>query len=101
MAGGVRLVVRLSPRASRNGVDGIAVDAAGLPVLKLRLTAPPVDGAANAFLIDWLAGALSLRKSDITIHSGAPGRTKVLHLAGEPASLVARLEKTISDPAGR
>ena len=97
MSGGVRLVVRLSPRASRNGVDGIALDAAGLPVLKLRLTAPPVHGAANACLIDWLAKAVSLRKSDITLHSGAASRTKVLYLAGEAVGLSARLDQLVSE----
>jgi len=44
---GVRLAVWLTPRASRNGVDGIASDAGGRPVLRIRLNAPPVDGAAN------------------------------------------------------
>ena len=68
--GGVRLAVRLTPRASRNCVDGIARDVEGRPILKLRLVAPPVEGAANDALIAFLAKTLSLRKADIAIRSG-------------------------------
>ena len=90
--GGVRLALRLSPRASRTELDGIVQDAEGRPLLKLRLAAPPVDGAANAALIALLAKALSLRKADITIRSGETGRTKILHLAGDTAALMQRLD---------
>jgi uncharacterized protein (TIGR00251 family) len=90
--GGVRLALRLSPRASRTQVDGIVQDAEDRPLLKLRLAAPPVDGAANAALISLLAKALSLRKADITIRSGEASRIKVLHLAGDPAALMQRLD---------
>ena len=90
--GGVRLALRLSPRASRTGVDGIMQDAEGRPLLKLRLAAPPVDGAANAALIALLAKALSLRKADITIRSGETGRVKILHLSGEPQMILQKLD---------
>ena len=90
--GGVRLALRLIPRASRNGVDGIVQDAEGRPLLKLRLVAPPVEGAANAALIAFLANALSLRKADITIRSGETSRVKILHLAGDSAAILQRLD---------
>jgi len=90
--GGVRLALRLTPRASRTGVDGITQDAEGRPLLKLRLAAPPVNGAANAALIALLAKTLSLRKADIAIRSGETSRTKVLHLTGDPAALMQRLD---------
>ncbi len=90
--GGVRLALRLTPRASRNGVDGIIQDGEGRPLLKLRLVAPPVEGAANKALIAFLAKTLSLRKADITIRSGETGRIKILHLAGDSATLVQRLD---------
>lgn len=93
VADGVRLAVRLSPRASRDAMEGVAADADGRPLLKLRLTAPPVDGAANAALIAFLADALALRKADIAIRSGETGRTKILHLSGDSALLASRLEK--------
>ena len=89
--GGVRLAVRVTPRASRNGIDRIAADAEGRPVLKVRLMAPPVEGAANAALVAWLAGALDLRKADITIRSGETGRTKIVELAGDAALLSKKL----------
>lgn len=90
--GGVQLALRLTPRASRNGVDGIADDAEGRPMLKLRLVAPPVEGAANKALIAFLAKTLSLRKADITIRSGETSRIKLLHLAGDSAAIVRKLD---------
>ena len=90
--GGVRLALRLTPRASKNGVDGIVADADGRPLLKLRLVAPPVDGAANEALIAYLAKTLSLRKADITIRSGETSRVKILHLAGDSAAILHKLD---------
>ncbi|HKQ45224.1 MAG TPA: DUF167 family protein [Rhizomicrobium sp.] len=90
--GGVRLALRLTPRASRNGVDGVTADAEGRPLLKLRLVAPPVDGAANEALIAFLAKTLSLRKADIAIRSGETGRIKILHLAGDSAAILQKLD---------
>ena len=100
-ADGVRLAVRVTPRASRNAVGGVAMDAEGRALMKIRLAAPPVDGAANDALIDFLAGALSLRKRDIEIRSGETGRVKILHLSGDAAAILARLEamlRAISPP---
>jgi uncharacterized protein (TIGR00251 family) len=90
--GGVRLALRLTPRASRNGVDGVVADAEGRPLLKLRLKAPPVEGAANEALIAYLAKNLSLRKADIIIRSGETGRIKILHLAGDSAAILQKLD---------
>jgi uncharacterized protein (TIGR00251 family) len=89
--GGVRLALRLTPRASRNGVDGVVADAEGRPLLKLRLVAPPVEGAANEALIAYLAKTLALRKADITIRSGETSRVKILHLAGDSAAIIQKL----------
>jgi uncharacterized protein (TIGR00251 family) len=88
---GVLLAVRLSPRASRDAIEGITVDAAGRPLLKVRLTAPPVEGKANAALVAFLANILEVKKADITICSGQSGRTKMLLLTGDNASLISRL----------
>lgn len=91
--GGVRLAVRVSPRASRDAVEGVTADADSKPLLKIRLTAPPVDGEANAALIAFLARALGLKKAQIAIQSGETGRTKILQLTGDAADLVARLAR--------
>jgi uncharacterized protein (TIGR00251 family) len=93
IADGVRLAVRLTPRASRNGVDGVVKGADGRCALQIHLTAPPVEGAANAALIAFLAEVLGLRKRDIAIRSGETGRLKILRLAGDPDALLARLAK--------
>ncbi len=76
-ATGVTLWVRVSPRSSKNGVAGIVEGA-----LKITLTAPPVDGAANEMLIETLAKLCKLRKSDISILSGQTARQKRVRLAG-------------------
>ena len=89
---GVRLALRLTPRAARNSVDGIVSDADGRPLLKLRLVALPVEGAANEALIAFLAKTLSLRKADIAIRSGETGRVKILHLAGDSAAILRKLD---------
>lgn len=90
-ADGVRLAVRLTPRASRNGIDGIVTGTDGRPALQVRLTAPPVEGAANKALIAFLAQMLDIRKTDIAIRSGETGRLKILHLAGDGAALAAKI----------
>jgi uncharacterized protein YggU (UPF0235/DUF167 family) len=89
--GGVRLAVRLSPRGSRDAAEGCGMGADGKPFLRIRLAAPPVDGAANMALIAFLAERLDLRKADISIRSGQTARLKVLHLSGDGAALMAKL----------
>ena len=97
---GVRLAVRLTPRAARDGLDGVVPGPDGWPVLQLRVAAPPVEGAANAALVGYVATSLRLRKSDVSIVSGERGRLKLLELSGDPAALLARLAEWV-DGAGR
>ena len=75
--GGVRLSVRVQPRASTNALAGIHGDA-----LKVRLTAPPVEGAANDALVELLAATFGIPQYAITIVAGAGSRSKVVELAG-------------------
>lgn len=75
--GGVRLRVRVQPKASRNAVVEACVG-----YYRLALTAPPVEGAANAALIKFLAKTLSLRPRHITLIGGAHAREKVLRVEG-------------------
>ncbi len=97
--GGVRLAVRLTPRADRNRLDGITQSADGHPALAVRLAAPPVEGAANAALIAFVATALKMRKADISIRSGVTARVKMLFLAGDPPTLMGRLATWIGQEA--
>jgi len=76
-AGGVSLRVRVRPRAPR---DELAGEKGG--ALVVRLTAPPVEGEANAALVRFLARALGLPASAVAIAQGARGRDKVLIVAG-------------------
>lgn len=94
---GVRLRVRLTPRASRDGVDGLVQDSEGQPLLQVRLKAPPVEGAANKALVNFLASGLKLRKGDIEIVAGAKSRVKTVQLSGESGKLEARLNKILQE----
>jgi uncharacterized protein (TIGR00251 family) len=84
---GTLLPVRVTPRGSRNSVEGV-VDG----VLRVRLTAPPVEGAANAALVAVLAERLDLPKSGIALVGGATGRIKTLLVRDlTPDEILARL----------
>ncbi len=86
-SGGVRLTVRVKPRASKSGVAGVK---AGALVVSLR--APPVEGAANDELVEVLAKALGVRRSDVSIASGASSKNKLVDVRGlGPNEVRARL----------
>lgn len=74
---GVRFTVRVQPRASRSEVAGSYGEG-----IKIRLTSPPVEGAANAALIAFLSRALRVPKSDIRIIRGERSRSKVVEVLG-------------------
>jgi uncharacterized protein (TIGR00251 family) len=71
------LAIRVVPRASRAGIAGVRGEA-----VLVRLGAAPVDGAANAELVDTLARALDLPRRAVTITAGARSRTKLVRLEG-------------------
>ena len=68
-----RLSVRLTPRSSRDAITGWRDG-----VLQARVTAPPVDGRANAALIRLLADALGVPAGSLTIVTGATARQKTV-----------------------
>ena len=81
-----RFAVRLAPRSSSSRVDGV-VDG----VLKVRVTAAAVEGAANTALIRLLAEELGVARREVRIVAGATSRQKLIVVAGvEPAAVVAR-----------
>jgi uncharacterized protein (TIGR00251 family) len=82
---GTRLSLRVQPRASRDEIVGIAGDA-----IRVRLTAPPVGGAANDALLRFLAARLEIPRSALTLVSGHTARTKVVALDGVSAEEVSR-----------
>ena len=73
----VTLKVRLQPRASRDGIDGLHGDA-----LKVRVTAPPVEGRANKAVKKLLAEKFGLSPSQIEIIAGERSREKLLRISG-------------------
>jgi uncharacterized protein YggU (UPF0235/DUF167 family) len=84
------LAVRLTPRGGRDAVDGWASDADGRPYLKVRVASPPVDGAANAALLAFLAKTLKIPRSAVRIAAGDTARLKRLELDGVTADEVAK-----------
>lgn len=86
MPGGVRVTIRVQPRASRNEIAGVHGDA-----LKVRITAPPVEGAANEALVELLATTFGIPARAITIVAGASSRTKIVELVGVTEDRVRRL----------
>ncbi len=75
--GSVTFAVRVVPRSSRNQVVGVEGGA-----LKIKLTAPPVEGAANAALIQFVADWLGVRRSVVSIVSGDKARNKLVRVNG-------------------
>ncbi len=83
---GVTLAIRVQPRASR---DEIIADA---DQLKVRITAPPVDSAANKALLKFIAKSLGLPPRTVTIIRGDKNRSKTLLITGtETSSILAKL----------
>jgi uncharacterized protein (TIGR00251 family) len=68
---GVVFKAAIQPKGAKNEIVGLMGDA-----LKIRLTAPPVEGAANRMCVEFLARSLKVRKSDVEIIRGKGSRTK-------------------------
>lgn len=85
-AGAVRFSVRVQPRSSKPGVDGLHGSA-----LKVRVGAAPVDGAANEAVVDVLAAALGVSRRNVAIISGATSRNKVVEVQGVTREAVVAL----------
>ena len=79
----VRIHVYVQPRASKNEIVGMHGDA-----LKIRLTAPPVDNAANAALVEFIAGKVGVTKTSVRVVAGATARRKVVEIVGVPLEAV-------------
>jgi len=92
-ADGVVLDIRVTPRSSREAVEGIERRADGRAVLKVRLCAAPVEGEANAALRRLIAKALHVAPGRVEIAAGAGARLKRLRIAGDPQTLHAMLER--------
>jgi uncharacterized protein (TIGR00251 family) len=88
---GVRLRVRVTPRAGRDRVVGV-IDLPDGAAVKIAVSAPAQDGKANAAVCKLLAKFLRTAKSNIAIVSGASARVKRVEIAGDGAVLAAVLD---------
>src|SRR5436309_11456731 len=95
----VILSIRVQPRASRNAVVGWTGD-----TLNIRLTAPPVEGAANAACLDFLADLLDLPQTQLEILRGEHSRNKVVQITGlsqEEVYVRSKVPRKTLAPGGR
>jgi len=84
-AGGTVFAVKLHPRAKKNAITGVVGDA-----LKLAVTAPPIDGRANAACVEFFANLFAMPRTSVTIASGQTSRRKIIRVAGLSADEVRR-----------
>jgi uncharacterized protein (TIGR00251 family) len=82
---GVRLAVRVIPRSPKSSLAGVRDGR-----LLVRVTAPPVDSAANDAVIELVARALGVPKRDVALVGGATARNKTLEIVGLSAADVVR-----------
>jgi uncharacterized protein (TIGR00251 family) len=73
---GITINVRVQPRSSRKGIEVMG------DTLKVKLTAPPVEGEANEQLVEILSETLGIRKSSFRIIRGLSSRNKVVEVTG-------------------
>jgi uncharacterized protein YggU (UPF0235/DUF167 family) len=81
----------LTPRGRAERIHGVADG-----VLKVSVTAPPADNQANDALLRLLAKEWRLPRTRLAITAGGKSRSKLVHIAGEPAELMARLAATLT-----
>lgn len=85
--GGIEIAVRVVPRGGRNAIDCVTDTGA----LRIRLAAPPVDGAANAALVAFLAAFFDVPKRAVTITHGHWGRDKHVLIAAPLSVITAKM----------
>lgn len=88
-----QLAIKLQPGASADRIDGWDTDPSGRAVLKVRVRARPIEGQANEALVKFLAHALALPKSAVTLARGPQSRLKMVDIAGlDDTALRARID---------
>lgn len=89
------MLVRASPKSSREGVDGLAETPNG-PALSVRVRAVAEKGEANRAVEKALAAWLGVAKGSVTVTAGGKSRIKTVEIAGEPDELAALIELQIA-----
>jgi uncharacterized protein YggU (UPF0235/DUF167 family) len=93
---GLRIRVRLTPRGSRDALEGIEMLADGRAVFKARVRAAPEKGLANAALEALIAQALRVPKSAVSVVFGGTGRVKVVEVSGDSTGLARRIKPLLN-----
>jgi hypothetical protein len=89
--GHLRVEVRLTPRASRDAIDGEKLLSDGRSVLAARVRAVPEDGRANAALLRLIAETCGIAAGKVSLVAGAASRLKSIRIEGDPDRLAAAL----------
>lgn len=84
--GSVLLRIHVQPRAANNQVAGLQGEA-----LKLRLSAPPVEGKANKAVLAYLAELLNVPKKALSLKSGQASRQKTIRITGTSEEIIRQL----------
>lgn len=93
---GLRVAIRLSPRARTDRLVTVAAAAGGGHVLKATVTAPAKGGRANEALLQLLARTWALPRRDLSIIAGSTSRNKTVRVAGDPQHLVEKIAPEIA-----
>jgi len=97
---GLRVAIRLSPRARSDRLLGVAAAAEDRTAVKVSVTAPARDGRANEALLQLLSRVWRLPRRDFSIVAGAASRNKTVCVAGDPHQLLAKLSSEIASLPG-
>jgi uncharacterized protein YggU (UPF0235/DUF167 family) len=89
--GGLEVRVRVTPRGSRDAIDGVGPLSDGTLILKLRVRAVPEDGGANEAVRRILPRALDVATAAVSLRAGATARIKTFPVQGDPRLLSERL----------
>jgi uncharacterized protein len=97
---GLRVTIRLSPRAKADRLLAVAGNSEGGHTIKASVTAPPEGGRANEALLRLLARAWRLPRRDLSIVAGTAGRNKIVKVTGDPYQLLGKLAGEIASLPG-
>ena len=94
--GGTLLSVRVTPKASRDAVTGLHTAADGAVSLAVRVTAPPDKGKANRAVIEVIASAAGIARSNLSLVAGETDRNKTLLVTGNQAAIEALIASLVT-----
>lgn len=89
---GVELHVRLTPKSSRDAIEGVEANADGRSHLAARVRAVPEKGAANAALEKLMATTLGVPRKTVSVVAGGTSRLKAVRIAGDLNEISAKLD---------